>query len=90
MVFIVKIPRISIQQNLRAWELYLNGAFDQRAWSDEIDLLRYKTVIRNGIIEEIDDKYLNDLQLGVLTKTELKLLRNFFMLKKGIFFRTKN
>ena len=65
------------------------GAFDQRAWPDEIDLLRYKTVIRNGIIEEIDDKYLNDLQLGTLTKTELKLLRNFFYAKKGYIFSDK-
>ena len=52
----------------------------------EIDLLRYKTIIRNGIIEEIEIPYLNDLQLGVLTKTELKLFRNMFYAKKGYIF----
>ena len=52
----------------------------------DIDLLRYKTIIRNGIIEEIEKPYLNDLQLGALTKTELKLFRNLFYAKKGYIF----
>ncbi|MBP5601684.1 MAG: YARHG domain-containing protein [Treponema sp.] len=51
-----------------------------------IDLLRYKTIIRNGIIEEIEEPYLNDLQLGALSKTELKLFRNLFYAKKGYVF----
>lgn len=54
--------------------------------AEDIDLLRYKTIIRNGIIEEIEKPYLNDLQLGVLTKTELKLFRNIFYAKKGYIF----
>lgn len=53
---------------------------------EDIDLLRYKTIIRNGIIEEIEKPYLNDLLLGALTKTELKLFRNMFYAKKGYIF----
>ena len=37
-------------------------------------------------IEEIEKPYLNDLQLGALSKTELKLLRNLFYAKKGYIF----
>ena len=56
-------------------------------WAEEdIDLLKYKTIIRNGIIEEIETPYLNDLKLGTLSKTELKLLRNLFYAKKGYIF----
>ena len=54
--------------------------------AEDIDLLRYKTIIRNGIIEEIEKPYLNDLQLGVLTKTELKIFRNMFYARKGYIF----
>ena len=62
-------------------------AFNRIADADKnIDLLRYKTIIRNGIIEEIEKPYLNDLQLGALTKTELKLFRNLFYAKKGYIF----
>ena len=53
---------------------------------EDIDILKYKTIIRNGIIEEIEKPYLNDLQLGALSKTELKLLRNLFYAKKGYIF----
>ncbi len=54
--------------------------------AEDIDLIRYKTIIRNGIIEEIEKPYLNDLQLGALTKTELKLFRNMFYAKNGYIF----
>lgn len=50
------------------------------------DLERYKTIIRNGDISAIENPYLNDLQLGVLSKTELKLFRNLFYAKKGFIF----
>ena len=50
------------------------------------DLERYKTIIRNGDISAIENPYLNDLQLGVLSKTELKLFRNMFYAKKGYIF----
>ena len=52
----------------------------------DIDLERYKTIIRNGDISAIEEPYLNDLQLGVLSKTELKLFRNLFYAKKGYIF----
>lgn len=58
----------------------------QRA-EDDIDLEKYKTIIRNGDISAIEKPYLNDLQLGVLSKTELKLLRNLFYAKKGYIFQ---
>ncbi|MBQ9495807.1 MAG: YARHG domain-containing protein [Treponema sp.] len=53
---------------------------------DKIDLEKYKTIIRNGDISAIEKPYLNDLQLGVLSKTELKLFRNLFYAKKGYIF----
>ena len=56
----------------------------------EIDLEQYKTVIRNGDINAIEKPYLNDLQLGALTTVELKLFRNLFYAKKGLFFRMTN
>lgn len=49
----------------------------------DIDLEKYKTIIRNGDISAIEKPYLNDLQLGALSKTELKLFRNMFYAKKG-------
>ena len=54
-----------------------------------IDLERYKTIIRNGDISAIEKPYLNDLQLGALSKTELKLFRNLFYAKKGYIFSDK-
>ena len=64
---------------------------DYLKWAEEdIDLLKYKTIIRNGIIEEIEEPYLNDLQLGALTKTELKLFRNLFYAKKGYIFNDED
>ncbi len=54
--------------------------------ADKIDLEKYKTIIRNGDISAIEKPYLNDLQLGVLSKTELKLFRNLFYAKKGYIF----
>ena len=54
-----------------------------------IDLEKYKTIIRNGDISAIEKPYLNDLQLGALSKTELKLFRNFFYAKKGYIFSDK-
>lgn len=54
-----------------------------------IDLERYKTIIRNGDISAIEKPYLNDLQLGALSKTELKLFRNLFFAKKGFIFSDK-
>ena len=53
---------------------------------NDVDLEKYKTVIRNGDISAIERPYLNDLQLGVLSKTELKLFRNLFYAKKGYIF----
>lgn len=53
---------------------------------DGIDLEKYKTIIRNGDISAIDKPYLNDFQLGVLSKTELRLFRNLFYAKKGYIF----
>ncbi|MBR6154136.1 MAG: YARHG domain-containing protein [Treponema sp.] len=59
-------------------------------WAEEdLDLEKYKTIIRNGDISAIEEPYLNDLQLGVLTKTELKLFRNLFFAKKGYIFSDK-
>ena len=56
-------------------------------WAEEdVDLERYKTIIRNGDISAIEKPYLNDLQLGTLSKTELKLFRNLFYAKKGYIF----
>nr|WP_180487251.1 YARHG domain-containing protein [Treponema socranskii] len=56
-------------------------------WAEEdIDLKKYKTIIRNGDISAIETLYLNDLQLGALSKTELKLFRNLFYAKKGYIF----
>ncbi len=57
----------------------------KRAEAD-VDLEKYKTIIRNGDISAIESPYLNDLQLGVLSKTELKLFRNLFYAKKGFIF----
>lgn len=57
----------------------------KRAEAD-VDLEKYKTIIRNGDISAIERPYLNDLQLGVLSKTELKLFRNLFYAKKGFIF----
>lgn len=54
-----------------------------------IDLEKYKTIIRNGDISAIEKPYLNDLQLGALSKTELKLFRNLFYAKKGYIFSDK-
>lgn len=54
-----------------------------------IDLERYRTIIRNGDISAIEKPYLNDLQLGALSKTELKLFRNLFYAKKGYIFSDK-
>ncbi len=54
-----------------------------------IDLERYKTIIRNGDISAIEKPYLNDMQLGALSKTELKLFRNLFYAKKGYIFSDK-
>ncbi len=51
-----------------------------------IDLLQYKTIIRNGLIEELENLSLNDLCLGALSNTELKLLRNMYYAKKGYVF----
>lgn len=53
---------------------------------EEIDLEKYRTIIRNGDISSLDKPYLNDLQLGVLTKTELKLFRNLFYAINGYIF----
>lgn len=53
---------------------------------EDVDLERYKTIIRNGDISAIETPYLNDLQLGVLSKAELKLFRNLFYAKKGYIF----
>lgn len=53
---------------------------------ENVDLERYKTIIRNGDISAIEKPYLNDFQLGVLSKTELKLFRNLFYAKKGYIF----
>lgn len=56
-------------------------------WAEaDVDLERYKTIIRNGDISAIEKPYLNDLQLGALSKTELKLFRNLFYAKKGYIF----
>lgn len=52
----------------------------------EIDLLLYKTVIRNGDIQFLESRYLSDLQLGVLNKNELRVLRNMYFAKKGYIF----
>ena len=57
----------------------------KRAEAD-VDLEKYKTIIRNGDISAIERPYLNDLQLGILSKTELKLFRNLFYAKKGFIF----
>ena len=66
---------------------YTFQTFDRQLTAgEEVDLLRYKTVIRNGIIEEIEKPYLSDLQLAALSKTELKLFRNMFYAKKGYIF----
>ncbi len=59
-----------------------------------IDLERYKTIIRNGNIAALEDaiehRYINDMQLGVLNKTELKILRNMVYAKKGYIFQDEN
>ena len=49
----------------------------------DFDLEKYKVIIRNGDISVLEMPYLNDLQLGALSKTELKLFRNMFYAKKG-------
>lgn len=59
---------------------YLNSA------EKNIDLEKYRTIISNGDIDAIENPYLDDLQLGVLNKTELKLFRNMFFAKKGYIF----
>lgn len=56
---------------------------------NQVDLEFYKTVIRNGDINAIEKPYLRDLELGVLSKTELKLFRNMFYAKKGYIFTDK-
>lgn len=53
---------------------------------EEVDLEKYRTIIRNGNISSLEKPHLNDLQLGVLTKTELKLFRNIFYAIKGFIF----
>lgn len=57
--------------------------------SDRIDLEKYKTVIRNGDISAIEKPYLDDFQLGALSKTELRLFRNLIFAKKGYIFSDK-
>lgn len=52
----------------------------------EIDLLFYKSVIRNGNIQFLENRYLSDLQLGVLSGNELRILRNMYFAKKGYIF----
>ncbi len=86
------ISNIYSENNKYSNELGINESMSYEATEylklaeEEIDLLKYKTIIRNGIIEEIEKPYLNDLQLGALTKTELKLFRNLFYAKKGYIF----
>lgn len=52
----------------------------------EVDIEKYRTIIRNGNISALEKPYLNDLQLGVLTIKELKLFRNMFYAIKGFIF----
>ena len=52
----------------------------------EIDLYLYKIIIRNGDIHYLENQYLSDLQLGVLSKNELKILRNMYYAKNGYIF----
>ena len=92
LLFIISLYSKDFQKNKYSTEIdceypYTYQSFEHLKSAEvEIDLLKYKTIIRNGIIEEIEKPYLNDLQLGVLTKTELKLFRNMFYAKKGYIF----
>lgn len=57
-----------------------------RIAESEIDLEKFKTVIRNGDISTLENTQISDMQLGSLTKTELKLLRNMYYAKEGYIF----
>ena len=59
--------------------------FIEKTYS-EIDLYLYKIIIRNGDIHFLENQYLSDLQLGVLSKNELKILRNMYYAKNGYIF----
>lgn len=63
---------------------YLRGA------DAELDLEKYKSVIRNGDIGFLEVQTPDDLQLGVLNAEELKLLRNLFYAAKGYIFSDRN
>lgn len=53
------------------------------------DPLLLKTVIGNGDVSYFDFCYVNDIQLGVLSKDELILLRNMIYAKYGYIFEKK-
>lgn len=57
-----------------------------RSADAEFDLEKYKSIIRNGDISLLEAYGLDDLQLGALNDTELKLLRNLFYAAKGYIF----
>ncbi len=56
----------------------------------EVDLLLYKSIIRNGNVDLLKELYLSDLQLGVLNKDELRILRNLYYAKEGYIFSDKD
>lgn len=62
------------------YQRYLDSA------EQTLDLEKYKTIIRHGDIAAIEKPYLDDILLGALSKTELKLFRNMFYAKKGYAF----